>query len=391
MEAPHTNITAAHSWLHAMGDAASELGVTVQYCLVEPATVLASASIPAVTNIRASGDYHPGDYHDSVNHWNTWDVALTSIFFGALGVQPSKDVFWTTTLQPGNPFSKSPSGDTEPNPFLHALVATLSTGPVGFGDGLGYTNASLVMRACRAGDGLLLKPDRPSHAVPASLNAIFALPATTSGSYILPNVTHTYSKQVSPDGRDTWVWHYILAVSLPAPFLLPCTDLGPAYNASAAGYAVFDTFNPSGGALGLCGGGGRGGGGGGLPTSYTIPTGTGLPSPPSGAHDLRYLLIAPILPGGWVLLGEMGKFVPMSGARTGGVTAVGGGPRGAGFTATITAAPTGEGEDVTFFVLPPPPATAPLLVACDMHGAGSATLACYTTGGCACARPKHVG
>lgn len=60
MRAPHSNLTAAHSWLHAMGDAAAELNVTIQYCLVEPAMVLASAAIPAVTNIRASGDYHPG-------------------------------------------------------------------------------------------------------------------------------------------------------------------------------------------------------------------------------------------------------------------------------------------------------------------------------------------
>ena len=42
-----------------------------------------------------------------------------------------------------------------------ALVSALSGGPVGPSDGIGGSDASLIMRTCRL-DGLLLKPDRPA-------------------------------------------------------------------------------------------------------------------------------------------------------------------------------------------------------------------------------------
>lgn len=377
MRAPHVNITTARDWLHAMGDAATELGLTIQYCLVEPAAVLASASIPAVTNIRASGDSHPGDYHDRQNHWNTWDIALTSLFIGALGAQPSADTFWTSEFQPGNPYNASPSGDTEPNSFLHTLAATLSTGPVGFGDGIGYANASLLMRTCRGGDGLILKPDRPAHATQSALNAIFAMPPGTQGSFILPNVTHTVSSHGPPDGSQRWVWHYVLAVSLPGPFPLLASDLGPAFNASQGGYVVLDYFNLGGGAVGALGGAAG-------PGSYAIPPGQGLPSAPDGAHDVRYLLVAPVLPGGWVLVGEAAKLVPMSSLRTANLTA-----SESGFTASVLtsppglAGPGGAGDAAVYLVIPPSQST-PVRVACPDKGGATAVLSCSLAGGCAC-------
>ena len=58
---------------------------------------------------------------------------------------------------------RAPSGrrsSTLPCNRVQAIVVALSTGPVGFSDGVGFTNASLVMTTCR-GDGVLLKPDRP--------------------------------------------------------------------------------------------------------------------------------------------------------------------------------------------------------------------------------------
>lgn len=47
------------------------------------------------TNARASGDYHPGA--------NNWQVSLSSLFYWAVGINPSKDDYWTTETQPGNP------------------------------------------------------------------------------------------------------------------------------------------------------------------------------------------------------------------------------------------------------------------------------------------------
>lgn len=45
-------------------------------------------------------------------------------------------------------------------PEREILVATLSTGPVGPGDAINYTNVERIMKCCRQ-DGLILKSDRP--------------------------------------------------------------------------------------------------------------------------------------------------------------------------------------------------------------------------------------
>ena len=53
----------------------------------------------------------------------------------------------------------SPSSPSSPLSlfFRFAPVALLSAGPVGIGDGIGYTNATLVSSLCRT-DGVLLSP-----------------------------------------------------------------------------------------------------------------------------------------------------------------------------------------------------------------------------------------
>lgn len=76
-----------------MGDAASELNMTVQYCLPEPRHIIASTAIPAVTHARASEDYQVGT-------GNSY-IMLPSLLYSAVGIQPFKDVFWSTVDQPG--------------------------------------------------------------------------------------------------------------------------------------------------------------------------------------------------------------------------------------------------------------------------------------------------
>ena len=70
-----------------------------------------------------------------------WKIGYTSLFADSLQIAPFKDNFWTTSVQPGNPY-----GRIEPAPERQALIALLSTGPVGISDKLGATNASIVMR-----------------------------------------------------------------------------------------------------------------------------------------------------------------------------------------------------------------------------------------------------
>jgi hypothetical protein len=389
LDGTQSNISLARTWLHAMGDAAAALGVTIQYCMPLINHMLESTTIPAVTNARASGDYHPGT--------DQWDIGLSSLFYFAIGIQPSKDDFWTTEFQPNSPYGDKP---TEPNWQLQAFMTTLSTGPVGPSDMLGGINATLIMSTCRAGDGLLLRPDKPITTVDSAFAAavwgapgwgaprpapVPAVPVTTgegsivvgtpfAGDLTVPDVLMTHSAH----GHGAWRWHYLLAVRLPGPYPLPWSDLGD--TGAATEYAVVDWFNPGAGATPFPAGG-----------TYTIAQGTGQPSAPANAHTLRYFVLAPVLPGGWVLVGEAGKITTMAHQRTTNVTTT-----AAGFTATVH---TAQAEtSVTYWVVVPAAAraavaaagghvdavTGAMPVTCATSRGLDATLACAGNG-CTCA------
>ncbi|XP_076436393.1 uncharacterized protein LOC143275932 isoform X2 [Babylonia areolata] len=145
------SVTAGADWLDSMARAAREHNVTLQYCMAQSRHALHSLNWPQVTQVRVSDDYHL--YADN------WKIGVTSHFAAALGLAPSKDTFWTSSVEPGNPFNK-----TEPFPELQSAVATLSTGPVGPGDAINLTDRDTLMRCC-ASDGMILKPSRPATAI----------------------------------------------------------------------------------------------------------------------------------------------------------------------------------------------------------------------------------
>ncbi|XP_046560808.1 uncharacterized protein LOC124269818 [Haliotis rubra] len=147
-----SDIDLGRQWLLQMGNGAAKNGLTLQYCMSLPRHMMQALEIPVVTQARASGDYIPGTAN--------WKVGVTSLFAWALGVAPFKDNFWTTSVQPGNPYH----GATEPFTTLNSAIATLSTGPVGVSDMVGYMNKTLVMKSVNA-DGLILKPSRPATAI----------------------------------------------------------------------------------------------------------------------------------------------------------------------------------------------------------------------------------
>ena len=343
MSVTKSNVTAASDWLKAMADAADGLNVTIQYCMPLPRHMLESSKHQAVTNARASGDYHPGQ--------GNWQVGLSSLFYWALGVQPSKDDWWSTQTQPGAPYGDKP---TEPNYVLQAIVVALSTGPNGPSDGLGFTNASLVLSTVRA-DGVTLKPDRPATTMDAALARVF------SGSGAVPDVRSTWTAYAGHAYR----WHHILAAQLGEDFVCALSDLGPP--GAAPAFAVFDAFAaaPGAGPLAV------------LPAAnprgaLMVPAGQGQPSAPAAAHAIRHLLVVPQLPGGWWLLGEAGKIVPMSKQRVGALAIL-----GDGFAAAVQVVP---GERVAFLVAAADGALKE--VACT--AAPLATLTC-TKGACSCA------
>lgn len=148
-----TEINLANRWLTSMGEAADKVGINLHYIMAYPRHILKALEIPRVTQARASDDYYT-----DIRHWNAsqWNMGITSMLLDALGIAPNKDVLWSTSEEPGNPYGQ---GTSETLPDRAIAMATFSTGPVGVGDAINFTNKERIMRCCRS-DGLILKPDR---------------------------------------------------------------------------------------------------------------------------------------------------------------------------------------------------------------------------------------
>ena len=121
-----------------MAQAAGAAGLSVQLCMPTAGIVLASAAWPAMTQGRVSTDYATENAPNST--WaKTYNIGIGSLLFWAVGLQPSKDLTWTTPHQPGGACDHD-----NPNVELDVVLAVLSCGPVGIGDGIDLTNVSLA-------------------------------------------------------------------------------------------------------------------------------------------------------------------------------------------------------------------------------------------------------
>lgn len=76
----NTNASAGRTWLMQMGTAAARNDLTIQYCMSWPRHIMQSVEIPAVTNARASYDYHPDSSHWYEHRFLI--LILILIFFG---------------------------------------------------------------------------------------------------------------------------------------------------------------------------------------------------------------------------------------------------------------------------------------------------------------------
>ena len=95
------------------------------------ARVNASVSIE---QIRVSDDYAVDLTSQRAFSVNLY-TGTSSMLAAALGLAPSKDVFWTTPDQPGYPSRYAAAH--EAHPALEAAIATFSAGPVAPGDKVG--------------------------------------------------------------------------------------------------------------------------------------------------------------------------------------------------------------------------------------------------------------
>ncbi|XP_048245143.1 uncharacterized protein LOC124119103 isoform X1 [Haliotis rufescens] len=206
VKALQTNVSLGERWLKQMGQAGIDNNVTIQYCMSNSRHILQALEIPSVTQARVSMDYHPG--------LEQWKIGVSSIFAHAMGIRPYKDTFWTTRYQPGNKYI---GGTSEPNTELNALIATLSTGPVGPGDMIGAFNASIIMKSVNA-DGKILKPSKPATAIDNQIRRL-AFGADFNGPS--GEVYTTYS-----DFGGMWKFGIILAADLLAGYTITPTDAG---------------------------------------------------------------------------------------------------------------------------------------------------------------------
>jgi len=264
--------TLARQWLLQMGNAAAKNGITIQYCMPYPRHVLQSVEVPAVTNFRASDDYRPGG--------SQWKLGLSSLIAYALGLAPSKDNYWSTRTQPGNNWHAE-----EPYSELNSVVSSFTAGPVAPSDMIGHSDADLIRRACNS-DGLLLKPSRPA----TSIDATFAFRAFGYGG---PDgeVTATYSD------LGELRYHHVLAADMKSAYKLTPAAL-PGHGTSS--HVVSFEHRPD--------------------RKPTLPLKEfdeehPILIPACGQSDFHIFLTAPVLANGWVILGELSKWVPTSPER----------------------------------------------------------------------------
>ncbi|EDQ92389.1 uncharacterized protein MONBRDRAFT_22026 [Monosiga brevicollis MX1] len=273
MDVAKSNLTVAWNWLAGMAQAASARHVRVQYCMPLPSDFLASTQFPAVTQIRVSNDYASDPY-------NQWKIGAPSLFAWAMGLRPFKDVFRTTTFEPLN-FDLAP----EYNPEMQAAVATLSTGPVAIGDMINMTNITIVNRTMMA-NGTILSPNRPATSLEVSFTThapageVWAAPAG-------PNIT-------APQQLVVFVGDLLTAFEL---------ELGMLRDLEASGQFLVQHWTP---ALNAA------------PLHFNASQSLRLPANHLNSTDhvgFDLYVITPYPAGGIAVLGEVGKYVPLSARR----------------------------------------------------------------------------
>jgi len=297
----NTELGAAHEWLGAMGDAAAAHSLPVQYCMALPSDLLESILHSAVTNARASHDYQPGG--------DNWNIGATSLLVAAVGLRPSKDNF-RTALEGG-----------ALNAELNALVATLSTGPVGFSDELGTARYDILRRTCMA-DGTLLQPSRPplpidrsytsAHAPPEGKHIWVASSAIGQETYYQILAIEADSESESPSSSSSSSSSLLLGIDdlyprPPSTTTLVAWEVGKesCRDGAVATQCIIPLDDSTKWQLDVSTG---------LASRSALKEGSNSTSDnPPVKH--KTWVISPVLDGGYALLGEHKKLVPVSPTR----------------------------------------------------------------------------
>ncbi|CAF4953399.1 unnamed protein product [Rotaria sp. Silwood1] len=93
-----TDIHIGQQWLMSMGEAGEKVGINIQYCMNLPRHILQALQIPRVTHARTSIDYA---VHLVFPIKAQWAIGISSMLADAIGLAPFKDVFWSSSFEPG--------------------------------------------------------------------------------------------------------------------------------------------------------------------------------------------------------------------------------------------------------------------------------------------------
>ena len=134
------------------------------------------------------------------------------------------------------PCPQGHKGGNHSNAELDVVLAAYSTGPVGIGDAVGYTNATRA-KATATADGTILAPDKPWTPVDAAVFPSGLAAIAHPGCFNLTDVcgcnpkllqSHTVLRAAAPEtGASDLTYHHLLAVAVRGPWLMPSSLLYP--------------------------------------------------------------------------------------------------------------------------------------------------------------------
>lgn len=302
--------------MHGFADAALAMGLPIRVDMHSPSDAAFSTELDAWTVSRCGPDAIPSSQevvpqmHPSGAQRGNWQfIAANGALLSSCGLRPMKDVLWSRPQQHPNPYPQARRLNIEHD----LIVAVLSTGPVGIGDAVNQSNRSFLMPAITR-NGTILKPA----AAAARMDRFYSGGAGRQNEEIWTAISGPArsANQVNSMGaffdQGTWWWFSILGTNLSphvAPVaveeLWPQSREGQQYlvdrgrqsrctnnSAAAACLRLWDASTP-----------------------LAVGTGGGLPGPSDPLRRFELLSAAPVLPGGWALIGEESKYVRVSPQR----------------------------------------------------------------------------
>jgi hypothetical protein len=367
------NTVEQEQWLDGFWGAASALGMPIRVDQSNPSDHMASAEFgwPAVVSARCGLD------QDCCGTWP--QMAATGAFLAALQIRPVMDVLWTIESQPTR------NGGTRPDIVHEIIIATLTTGPVGFGDAINYTNATLLRQATRA-DDVILKPAAAAARVDAFYGDAGFGPGEVWAAASAPARDASASRDRRADSRaalsgaggaagDGVWWWTILATQVDQPVkalspsaLWPPSAPGTQFVAAEFGRAPCANNSVAASCLLAFGEGAA---------ALNVSTQSGASG--TAPRLWRLLSAAPVMPGGWVLVGEESKFVRVSPQRI--VAAAFVAPAPTASDAVDAAAELGaDGGGLSFTVIGAPNEVVRLTIVAPATRGGAATAAAALDG-----------